>query len=205
MLPYMEQQTLYNTIDFKKDYGTGSNQSLSGSLIPTFLCPSDPQDGQLVQCCVFQNGDHPDEDVRMTNMAGVADSTDWTCDTTWPKHLSLTDGAMGERQGARIADIIDGTSNTLLVGEVTGGGAGSYRGQSWTTWNLLDTRDGINGAYTIIGGTWPGSFRNTGFSSYHPGGCHFLLVDGSVQFLAETIAKDILVAKTTRAKGESLQ
>lgn len=206
ILPYMEQQILYEDLDFRVNYGTVPNQTLGGTRIPTFLCPSDPQGGELVQCCgTFTNGTHADEDEGPTNMAGVADSTNWTCDGVWPKHFTLTDGAMGERAGARIADITDGTSNTLFVGEVTGGGRGSYRGQFWTTWNLLDTRDGINGAYTKVGGVWPSSFRDTGFSSYHPGGCHFLMVDGSTQFLTETIAAEILVAKTTRSKGETLQ
>lgn len=205
ILPYMEQQTLYNSLDYKLTYSTAPNFALGATRISTFLCPSDPQGGELVSCCTgVQNGSNANEDIAMTNMAGVADSTDWTCDSTWPKHFSSTDGVMGERVGARIADITDGTSNTLLVGEITGGGPGSYQGNFWVTWNILDTRDGINGAYTKVGGTY-GGLRNTGFSSYHPGGCHFLLADGSVQFLAETIAKDVLVAKTTRAKGETLQ
>ena len=69
----------------------------------------------------------------------------------------------------------------------------------------LDTYEGINGPGTLPGGgTWPDphNWREAGFSSYHPGGCHFLLVDGSVHFLGENIAADVLTALTTRAQGE---
>ena len=31
-----------------------------------------------------------------------------------------------------------------------------------------------------------------GFSSFHPGGCHFAMADASVQFLSEDIDQDVL-------------
>ena len=62
---------------------------------------------------------------------------------------------------------------------------------------------GINGPNTIPG---EGSFvmwrTEPGFSSYHPGGTHFLRVDGSVHFESENIDQAILAALTTRAGGE---
>ena len=71
----------------------------------------------------------------------------------------------------------------------------------------LDQVDGINGPNTVIGGTWPpvahnqGGMWETGFSSYHPGGCHFLFCDGSVHFLSENLSADVIKALTTRAGG----
>ena len=66
--------------------------------------------------------------------------------------------------------------------------------------------NGINGPFTVPGGTWPpargtvevNSMYDTGFSSFHSGGCHFLIADGSVHFLSQTIAQRVLAALTTR-------
>ena len=41
-----------------------------------------------------------------------------------------------------------------------------------------------------------------GFSSFHPAGCHFSLVDGSVRFFSEDIDSEVLRWLTTRAGNE---
>jgi len=92
---------------------------------------------------------------------------------------------------------------------VTGGGPGSFRGFAWATGSLTKTIDGINGPFTVIGGGYkedvPGVIwgaRASGPSSYHPGGCHFLMADASVQFLSENIDAETLKRLTTRAGRE---
>ena len=89
-----------------------------------------------------------------------------------------------------------------LVREVTGSKPGSRAGWSWTHFGLFSPYFGINGAGTIPG---EGIFdRNgyDGFSSYHPGGCHFLLVDGSTQFFSENTDSAVLLGLCTRGEGE---
>lgn len=205
-LPYLEQQALFNAINFNGWWSTaGSTRTALAARVDVFLCPSDLQGGELVTCCgAWQVGVNAAEDVRMTNMAGVSDSTNWTCNGIAAKQLSLVDGAMGNRQPSSLEDFHDGTSNTLLIGEVTGGGRGSYSAHFWGTWDLLDTKDGINSGVTVPGGgSYPG-FRGTGFSSFHPGGCHFTMVDGSVQFVSQNVAAVTLKALTTRSGSESI-
>ena len=220
ILPYIEKQALYDQFDFgewspslTQNVSGHSNFEIGGTRISAYLCPSDPQNGELIlygSGC--QNGTHPDEDLRITNMFGVSDPIDWTCDTLWPKQYPLIRGIMGERRSARIADVHDGTSNTLLIGEYTGGGPNSHQGQPWILGGLMDTRDGINGPFSIPGGYPPGPSFNQrwcGASSYHPGGCHFLLADGSVQFLSDELASGtpgtVLYALTTREGGEVIK
>jgi len=230
ILPYLEQAALYEKIDFVQDpnsghgftyYEPGSTREATSTLIPTYLCPSDPQGGELVSCCSWGPDDpdlDPMEDVGKTNMAGVADSKDWTCDGRHAFQSNVTRrhpapgggylntaGMMGERQGCRMSNVRDGSSNTLMIGEVTGAGRGTHAAQFWTSVNLLDTYDGINGYCTVIpaGGTYAG-LRDTGFSSFHPGGCHFVLGDGHVSFLSEDIASEVLAKLTTRAGGEPI-
>lgn len=91
--------------------------------------------------------------------------------------------------GSRMADITDGTSNTIMVGEAGGKSlnpadsnriAGLWVGGSnalgSTNEVMRYTRDKIN------------SGEIGAFQSYHPGGANFLFADGSVHFLAETIS-----------------
>lgn len=204
ILPYLEEDTLYKTMDLRIQYYLEPNFSASAHRVTTYLCPIDPQGAELVSYSTGRrNGATELEDLRQTNMAGVADTYDWTCDGTWAKILPRTDGAMGERFGCRIAEIVDGTSSTLLVGEITGNGRGSFLGHGWAAWNLLDTRDGINGPFTVPGGLLSGwGLRTTGFSSFHPGGCNFVFADGSVHFLVNGISSNTLKALTTRAGGD---
>ena len=209
ILPYLEQQAAHEGIHFDGDsyFDPGSTREMAALHIEAYLCPSDPQGGELVACCSWgTNGSDPDEDVRQSNMVGVADSEDWTYDGIRPHELAQADGVMAAADGCRIARIKDGTSNTLMIGEVTGKGPGTYRGHFWVQWALLDTRDGINGPFTVPGGNWPssGGLRETGFSSFHPGGCNFVFCDGSVHFMSESIAHDVLAKLTTRAGGEPI-
>ena len=61
----------------------------------------------------------------------------------------------------------------------------------------------INRPNTIPGaGTFLIWATEPGFSSYHPGGAHFLRVDGSVKFESENMDQAVLAALTTRAGGE---
>ncbi len=211
LLPYLEQQAVYNSIDFNAWYSSEQNREAGARRIGVYLCPSDPQD-ELVGCCSgWTMGTHPDEDIYMSNMAGVTDSTDWTCNGIAAKEPQVADGMMGNREGVTIAEIRDGTSNTLMIGEVTGGGPGTHKAHFWNTWGLLDTKDGINGPFTIPGGGWPPDesssgtytgFRNTGFSSFHPGGCHFALADGAVKFIDEMIDISLYRRLGVRADGQ---
>jgi len=205
ILPYVEQQAVHDLIQFDTatsyfaDDGTREGGATS---ITAYLCPSDPQGGELVVCCSGgQWGSDPDEDCRQTNMGGVMDSQQWYNWYVARLPLSDVDGMFAFEEGCRIADVLDGTSNTLMIGELTGAGRGSHYAHFWITHDIISTRDGINGPWTKPGG---GTFRfyDAGFSSFHPGGCHFVMADGSVHFLSETIAHDVLAALTTRAGGE---
>jgi prepilin-type processing-associated H-X9-DG protein len=45
--------------------------------------------------------------------------------------------------------------------------------------------------------------EDTGFSSFHKGGCNFVFCDGHVQFLSENINQALLEALATRTGGET--
>jgi prepilin-type N-terminal cleavage/methylation domain-containing protein/prepilin-type processing-associated H-X9-DG protein len=215
ILPYVEESSTFDR--YQTDMSTLSglgilhNQhdyEIAGQPIAMYGCPSDPQINELIDITGYgspPNG--PDGgDAAYSNMAGVTDSYDYLCDGTWFKQLDHgADGVMAEREGCAPRDIADGTSKTLMVSEVTGAGPGTQRGYCWCTTNLLDTADGVNGPGTVPGGcdplVWNG--RASGPSSFHPGGCHFLLCDGSVQFISDNIKQEILRSLSTRDKISS--
>jgi prepilin-type processing-associated H-X9-DG protein len=218
LLPYLEQQAAYDMIEFwrGKYYpslgnGGGSSGVAGRTRIATYLCPSDPQEGEIITISGNAGEVVGVTGLRQTNMAGVADSTVYYCDPAhkWNTKIltgsvssaSTADGVMGNVNGCRIEDILDGSSNTLAIGEVTGGGKGSYFGYFWVTMDVTDTGGGINGIGTIPGGGSGVGFYTSGFSSFHSGGCNFLLADGSTHFVSENISTTILRDLTRRSDG----
>jgi len=130
-----------------------------------------------------------------------------------------------------IASIRDGTSNTIVVGERTGGGklyiAGHQEAPLVSPWDVLARSNGggwgdvLNGYHYIRGslgdGTPPplsptggpcaincSNARNAGYYSFHPGGAQFLLGDGSVKLITETVDSFVFGAMITRDNGETV-
>ena len=200
ILPYLELGHLYDQFDLsEKPYNvwSGINLEIRAHNIPAYDCPSDSQG------IMYGSPGYPPR--FRTSAAGVADSQNaWQDTSTIGQHpIRHGDGMMLNVDAKRVRDVYDGTSNTLFVGEITGGLEGTEAGWYWYFGHACSTVMGINGPNTIPG---EGSFvmwrTEPGFSSYHPGGAHFLRVDGSVHFESENIDQAVLAALTTRAGGE---
>jgi len=215
VLPYLEEGAVAEQFDFDAPgCNFWGNYQVAAAHITIYECPSDPQSGEEFQ---YSGTQPPSELVAPTNISGITDSQDYSCDGVHPRQLRDfaaispwsppavgADGMMANQQGCPIKSVLDGTSQTLMIAEVTGAGPGTRWGFAYYTWNIMDTETGINGPFTVPGGCPPEQFSKilTGASSYHLGGCHFGVVDGSVQFLSENITPDVLAALTTRAGGE---
>jgi len=214
ILPYMEQLELSNLYSVENGiFGIyGPNQiDLGLNRIKIFQCPSDPQDELMwvgSNRNTYTNISKPGSDLGIafykTNVGGVADSiTRWKPgDALYQCNVIDGDGMLMNIIPVRIRDVFDGTSNTLMVGELTGGEPGSHGGHQWVHVNIFSTVNGINGPATIPGEGRYQNIEEVGFSSYHPGGCHFLRADGSVHFESENMDQVVLTALTTRAGGE---
>ena len=130
----------------------------------------------------------------------------------------------GYRSNApKMRDITDGTSMTFLVGERLGG-SNVYAGRkidATMTTAAGPTQGGgwggfLNGEHWITGSLYDGSFgadggpcaincsngRSVGFYAFHPGGAQFLMADGSVRFIPETIAGYTFAGLITLQGGE---
>jgi len=125
---------------------------------------------------------------------------------------------------SRMADILDGTSRTIVIGERTGG-AEMYVGRRRVTTGPMGTRGPLNGGgWADILNGWHhthGSLqnddtgnlqgpcainctnlRNRGWHSFHPGGAHMLMGDASIQFVSESVEALRFAASLTRNGGE---
>jgi prepilin-type N-terminal cleavage/methylation domain-containing protein/prepilin-type processing-associated H-X9-DG protein len=212
ILPHLEETQVFSMFNLEErsdnNYSLGSSFKAGATRINSYLCPTDPQGFELVGCCSdVNNGGSEPEDLGKTNMAGVADSRGWQCvfkeydnyPSGWPRPDG--DGVLFQHSSIGTAKITDGSSQTLMVGEVVGYDAGSNSGYFWVTWDVLDTSNGINLPIRVR----PRSLfdeTEAGFASYHPGGCHFLFCDGSATFLSESIDQKVLTALATRAGGD---
>jgi prepilin-type N-terminal cleavage/methylation domain-containing protein/prepilin-type processing-associated H-X9-DG protein len=127
---------------------------------------------------------------------------------------------------ARMASITDGTSNTVGVGEVTSnyetfndfndgacpiwiGGNPNNRGcgDVWgmaSTFRCIDTNFPINYGITSGGTGWNVDRSMLCFGSRHTGGANFMMMDGSIRFISESIDVNIYKAIGTRSGNETV-
>ncbi len=129
----------------------------------------------------------------------------------------------------RLASILDGTSNTLIVSECGSKPIG-YNGKRQIYKSEVNGLpvDGIIEPVSSGGGAWADQFTysiiaggqgrgglrggtcminctsNNEIYSFHPGGANGLFADGSVHFLKDTLSVPIVAALVTRAGGEIL-
>jgi len=112
---------------------------------------------------------------------------------------------------ARIAEVVDGTSNTIAVFECHHWNtskkfpAEQNKAAAWITpIGAIDAAfKPINFAPDDIpGGNGGEDTRCSSFSSTHVGGAHALMCDGAVRFISENIDRNVYKGLSTRAGGE---
>lgn len=98
-------------------------------------------------------------------------------------------GVFGMNSSTRMANISDGTSQTFLVGERI---AGQPIPDRIPVWSGVYMTEGVGKNLEVVVG-WTmiplnrAVLSEHGFSSWHTGGAHFLLCDGSVRFVSSSI------------------
>ena len=113
LLPFLEQRTVSESIDYKASYKlasvidvSGRQIPLSALRIPTFLCPSELRDEQR-----YENDSPEHYPLNYGVNQGI-----WL--TYNPAKKRGGDGAFMPVRGMRPADFTDGLSNTLAAAEV---------------------------------------------------------------------------------------
>ena len=181
ILPWIEQAGLYASLNVNFPYNDPSNSTADYTVLSVYLCPSEPRKS-------FWNtapGDtFPSADADYGGMYGPRGLA-FPTDTNNPPR-----GPMIFNQTISLAQIIDGGSLTILVGE-----APEAINAIWASGhNIFDQSAPINAR--------PPTEYGEELTSQHPGGVNVLLGDGSVRFLKNTTNVVPLSALCTRASGE---
>jgi len=223
ILPQLEQTSLYQNLQpgtskLHEQLATPAGLKALTTPIDVFVCPSDDS-GTALNAFNATLSDNPSDpaaswyDRRLTsdgsdriaiaksNYAMIGCSSISTTPIVDSKPYGPATGVAYQNSNVSLADITDGTSNTLLVGERAfrrddlNIGAANALGFSSEV-NTQSTSAGIKAAGMCVLGianhgiNWTADNRihqTRGFHSSHTGGANFALCDGSVRFVSENI------------------
>ena len=235
ILPYIEQTAVYEKFD-QTNYrysgwvggdnwgGNQYNRDLLRDVFFAFMyCPSSP-----LPRFVLTNEDHGKANTMSATYTGIAGAIDHPS----TRDKGPTGGAYGKiswggtlvmHEAVAIGDLLDGTSNTMVVGEQSGwciDGSGNKmdcRSDCWHGFPMGPGNDGWERAFNVTcvihpinerSGTALGIPGNCGpnrpIQSAHPGGAQILLGDGSARFVSETLDIQTLYDLANKDDGHVL-
>jgi prepilin-type N-terminal cleavage/methylation domain-containing protein/prepilin-type processing-associated H-X9-DG protein len=211
LLPYIEQNNIYTTGNIP-NVAVNSTTAIQ-QVVPIFKCPSDSLPNQI-NTNVYWGGLL----AGTTNYFAVGGANDCYSSFFNPgtnghscEVWASGDGIiyyMNWEHPNSIANVTDGTSNTFLVGERVWNPADNKPGYwigEWAWASSINLTCAIPLNYSQpIGKTAPTDnwIDNYSFTSRHTGGANFSRADGSVGFVADSIALPIYRALATEAGGE---
>jgi prepilin-type N-terminal cleavage/methylation domain-containing protein/prepilin-type processing-associated H-X9-DG protein len=215
LMPYLEQEILVKNWNFDLGMNVGiTNPNLSvAKPVPTWLCPSDLRGIKFPASKTYFGVAGGKASLGIGSRGAV-----------------YTDGLLAVGPKRSIAEVTDGTSNTMAFGEsnhparwgsdpaaygtdtggpvnwlMPDGGARSGNALSNTERSygrsLRTTRYPINASLVPIA---PNEENDSPFGSFHPNGGHFVFADGHVQFLTNSIDTITYQGLSTFAGGETL-
>jgi prepilin-type N-terminal cleavage/methylation domain-containing protein/prepilin-type processing-associated H-X9-DG protein len=221
ILPQMEQAPLYSQYHFYEAYNSANNLAVGDFRVPNYFCPSGSKEKD-------QNSTNPT--THYYGIMGPGGTSTPVVVGNYSYPLNVTSGSppqngqwsllgmlphyqssYGNRLGVvTLTDVIDGASNTLMVGELSWtlpltnpAPLNHYR--SWVRGNASGSGATKNITYPINSfTTYNGSnnFNDINMGSNHPGGCHFAMGDGSARFVKESTPIAILQYMSTIAGRE---
>jgi prepilin-type N-terminal cleavage/methylation domain-containing protein/prepilin-type processing-associated H-X9-DG protein len=229
LLPYIEQDNLYRSIRLDLPILDPLNAAARRTLVKTYVCPSDTNP-RVVN--VYDCGGPPSVaatpsvigNVAVCSYVGVlGGGMDNPPDPNYACYEYVPfNGCFHRNVAIRIADVTDGTSNTVGVGErnsgfVESGWAGVVPGQE-LIYNPATRPPPYNSALPACQNWRPSitavvvhsrqyainapNGSPASFHSAHVGGGNFLFMDGSVRFIANGVSLATMRALCTRNQGE---
>lgn len=223
ILPYIEQNALYSQIVPGAANTLAANKAVSSTVVKAYRCPSD---GLTKNGMITTASDGGGTAAGTNYKANSGANWMWTITNTnnvrWPDDgngLQHCDGLMcSNAQGGqpiavsdmlknslRLANVLDGTSNTFAVGEAVP----VYSNWSWwynqnaavaTCALPLNYRKNIE-KLEPFAASWQ---RNYSFYSLHPSGGNFAMCDASVRFITDNIDTPTYRGLATVEAGDAI-
>lgn len=245
LLPFMEQGNLYNQFNQQfpamNELGpiAQANVEVIKTPLQVYKCPSSPYSTDALYIGDASGAGVPvtweaagSDYIATTGVRGAFARIAYSGNAGGSRHGALqVAGLFGSNRKGKIGAMTDGTSNTFLVGERTGGPeiyVGTKPAPALSA-ILIPTNGGgwgdmLNGENWISGGLHASNYDDTNplpflaegpcgincnnirgrsFHSFHTGGATFGLGDGSVQFFSQNTDAFVIAAMITREKGET--
>jgi len=219
LLPYLEEQALYDQIDAVGgsttiNYELAIFDPIRKTKLSVLYCASSPI--QVANASHSGDPEHTSHYLGVMGPKGINPATG----VAYPNegfnshHGGFATGGMFLRNDAvRLKKVKDGTSHTLIVGELSweAGEHGIYH-----TWpagisdGLIHIQMVKNISFPInsYSFSWDAGAllaNDVSFGSVHPGGTHFARADGSVHFTSENIPLEILKSLASRNGGDVIE
>jgi len=223
-LPFMEQQGVFNAINFDHGAFATENQTARTTTMKTFNCPDSAPEasGWIPSSLSWNGGVGSPWEVGTSTYVGVHHDLEAPIDAD-------NRGVLFLNSRIAAADVSDGLSQTLFLGEIPipsknlgwmSGSRSTLRNTGHPI-NRVDSR--TIGVAKLPGGWAAGGERLVdleraidsgeaqvpplfvgGFGSNHAGGSVFAFGDGSVRYLKETIDPFVLRCLGNRLDGEAI-
>jgi len=210
-LAYIEQDNSGRLWDHTTRWNTGTNLTVASTRFQVFLCPSAPS-GRMAATNGIAPGDYGSVNSIRRRFYTANGVPNFPGPGSAPGDEA--DGCLKKEIDTPFSAIVDGTSNTIMLGEDAGRPNQVYNGKptgiiTSDGWGWADPDCGFS-----VDGVVPTSPNQTGgtcimncsndseFYAFHSGGVNVCMADGSVRFIRSTISPATFAALVTRAAGD---
>jgi type II secretory pathway pseudopilin PulG len=189
---------------------SNGNVTASKIRLAVLRCPSDGQTPKGLDS-VYGTGSHTNYDIVSVATASTGESYTEATFCNWWRQAGINQRMFGQNSRTTAGHVRDGLSNVLTMSETTvfhvagQGFAWGYRCTTmqgidvsaindWTS-NLTATQSPVRGRVGI---------NTRSAASLHPGGCHFLIGDGTLRFVSEAADPAVLRTLARMRDGQTL-
>ncbi|EAQ79256.1 DUF1559 family PulG-like putative transporter [Blastopirellula marina] len=200
ILPQMEQKNIYDQVDFTnqaEDVSLELQPGVTDQVINGYLCPSNSM--TLTH-----------SPYRSATLGGHA-RNDYSGSLGTSSTITGMFGKVGVLyRPTKLRDVLDGTSNTIAVGEAYTAAMREIDGPTHDNVSDFKVWVGTNNQHqNVIAEAAPehipNSTRDDSFASQHAGGVQFTFADGSVSFISENVDMVTFGRLADKADGEVVQ
>jgi prepilin-type N-terminal cleavage/methylation domain-containing protein len=228
LLPYLEQDKLAQQIDYALPIMHPTNKMARETFVKLYICPSDtfPRLVNIYDCGPTQwaapnSYSYPPATSPLTTLGQASVCSYAGCLGTLGYEEQPFNGIFHRNSRVRFADITDGTSHTIGIGERTSQfSENSWVGPVWQQETVYaptaprydpnqpslqcratPTAVLVHVRLTSLQPNHPSNSPGSFFSS-HRGGAHFLNMDGSCRFISSFVSIEAYRALCSRNGGE---